>query len=392
MAGKRRFGRVRRLPSGRYQARYLGPDGIDRPAPETFASKTDAEVWLTRKEVEIRDAEWIDPDLGKVLFEIYAAGLVRDQVLRPRTDELYRGLLRNHLLPTFGKRPIGEIREAEVRRWHKERLMAGPLASRPFGPVTVAKAYRLLHAIMATAADDGLIRRNPCRIKGAGQEDSPERPVVPVPVLVELFNLIPVRYRAMLLLATFANLRFGELAGLHRGDIDLDRCSVRVARSLVQMNDGKLFEDEPKSRAGRRVVSFPREIAPELRWHLERFVEPGGDSLVFVGPKGGRLRRSNFNIIWRKARDAAGLSGLHLHDLRHTGNTMAAATGASLRELMERMGHSSPRAALIYQHATRERDQAIAAAMGEVFASARRKGTIKGRSGTQRARKRGRAS
>lgn len=392
MAGKRRFGRVRRLPSGRYQARYLAPDGIDRPAPETFASKTDAEVWLTRKEVEIRDAEWIDPDLGKVLFEIYAAGLVRDQVLRPRTDELYRGLLRNHLLPTFGKRPIGDIREAEVRRWHKERLMAGPLASRPFGPVTVAKAYRLLHAIMATAADDGLIRRNPCRIKGAGQEDSPERPVVPVPVLVELFNLIPTRYRAMLLLATFANLRFGELAGLHRGDIDLHRCSVRVARSLVQMNDGKLFEDEPKSRAGRRVVSFPREIAPELRWHLERFVEPGGDSLVFVGPKGGRLRRSNFNIIWRKARDAAGLSGLHLHDLRHTGNTMAAATGASLRELMERMGHSSPRAALIYQHATRERDQAIAAAMGEVFASARRKGTIKGRSGTQRARKRGRAS
>lgn len=370
MPGKRRFGRVRRLPSGRYQARYLGPDGIDRPAPETFASKADAEVWLTRKEVEIRDGEWIDPDLGKVLFEIYAAGLVRDQVLRPRTDELYRGLLRNHLLPTFGKRPIGEIREAEVRRWHKERLMAGPLESRPFGPVTVAKAYRLLHAIMATAADDGLIRRNPCRIKGAGQEDSPERPVVPVPVLVELFNLIPVRYRAMLLLATFANLRFGELAGLHRGDIDLDRCSVRVARSLVQMNDGRLFEDEPKSRAGRRAVSFPREIAPELRWHLERFVEPGGDSLVFVGPKGGRLRRSNFNIIWRKARDAVGLPGLHLHDLRHTGNTMAAATGASLRELMERMGHSSPRAALIYQHATRERDQAIAAAMGEVFASA----------------------
>jgi integrase len=392
MAGKRRFGRVRRLPSGRYQARYLGPDGKDRPAPDTFPSKRDAEVWLTRKEVEIRDGEWIDPDLGKVLFEVYAARLVRDQVLRPRTDELYQGLLKNHLLPTFGKRPVGEIREAEARRWHKERLTAGPMASRPFGPVTVAKAYRLLHAIMATAADDGLIRRNPCRIKGAGQEDSPERPVVPVSVLVELLDRIPVRYRAMLLLATFASLRFGELAALRRDDIDLDRCSVQVARSLVQMNDGKLFEDEPKSRAGRRVVSFPREIAPELRWHLDRIVEPGRDSLVFVGPKGGRLRRSNFNFIWAKARDATDLSGLHLHDLRHTGNTMAAATGASLRELMERMGHSSPRTALIYQHATRDRDEAIAAAMGEVFTSARRKGTTKDRSGTLRARRRGKAS
>jgi integrase len=230
MAGKRRFGRVRRLPSGRYQARYLGPDGKDRPAPDTFPSKRDAEVWLTRKEVEIRDGEWIDPNLGKVLFEVYAARLVRDQVLRPRTDELYRGLLKNHLLPTFGKRPVGEIREAEVRRWHKERLTEGPLASRPFGPVTVAKTYRLLHAIMATAVDDGLIRRNPCRIKGAGQEDSPERPVVPVPVLVELLDRIPIRYRAMLLLATFASLRFGELAALRRGDIDLDhqlgRCTA----------------------------------------------------------------------------------------------------------------------------------------------------------------------
>jgi len=113
---------------------------------------------------------------------------------------------------------------------------------------------------------------------------------------------------------------------------------------------------------------------------------------VFVGPKGGRLRRSNFNIIWVRARDATGLSGLHLHDLRHTGSTMAASTGASLRELMERLGHSSPRAALIYQHATRDRDEAIAAAMGEVFATARRKGTPKGRSGTQRAQKRGKAS
>jgi integrase len=196
----------------------------------------------------------------------------------------------------------------------------------------------------------------------------------------------------MLLLATFASLRFGELAALHRGDIELDGCTVRIARSLIQTNDSKLTEDEPKSRAGRRVVAFPREIVPELRWHLDRFVDLGPDSRVFVGPKGGQLRRSNFRLIWIKARDDAGLADLHLHDLRHTGNTMAAATGASLRELMERMGHSSTRAALIYQHATRERDEAIAAAMGEVFASARQKGPVKMRSGTQRARKRGRAS
>jgi len=166
---------------------------------------------------------------------------------------------------------------------------------------------------------------------------------------------------------------------------------VRVVRSLAEMNDGTLIVDTPKSRAGRRVVAFPREIVPELRWHLERFAEPGDDGLLFVGPKGGRLRRSNFRDLWVRARERAGVPELHLHDLRHTGNTMAAATGASLRELMERMGHSSTRAALIYQHASRERDEMIASALGAAWARARKDATP-GRSGTQRARKRGKAS
>ena len=115
---------------------------------------------------------------------------------------------------------------------------------------------------------------------------------------------------------------------------------------------------------------------------MERFAAPGPVDLVFVGPKGGRLRRSNFRKFWHRARDAVGLPELHFHDLRHTGNTMAAAQGASLRELMERTGHSSTRAALIYLHATRERDRKIAAGMGQLF-----KDATENRSGTQRARR-----
>src|SRR5262249_4482323 len=155
---------------------------------------------------------------------------------------------------------------------------------------------------------------------------------------------IPVRYRATILLATFASLRFGELAALRRDDIDLKACEVRVARSLIQMNDGRLMEEQPKARAGRRTMALPREIPPELPLPLERFEDSCSDATVFVGPKGGRVRRSNFRDIWIDACRDAGMSGLHLHDLRHTRNTMAAATGASLRELMERMGHSSSRA------------------------------------------------
>jgi Phage integrase, N-terminal SAM-like domain len=180
MSKKRRFGRVRQLPSGRYQARYPGPDGIDRAAPETFAAKKEAEIWLTLKEAEIRRGDWMDPDAGRIPFGECAQTWISDHVLKPRTEELYRDLLKNHLSPAFGNVDLRDVRESGIRRWRKERLAAGPRQDRPFGPVTVAKAYRLLHTVLNTAADDRLIRRNPCRIKGAGQEDSPERAVIPL--------------------------------------------------------------------------------------------------------------------------------------------------------------------------------------------------------------------
>jgi len=137
-----------------------------------------------------------------------------------------------------------------------------------------------------------------------------------------------------------------------------------VERSVVELHGQGLRVGMPKSGAGKRVVAIPAVIVPELRWHLKRFVEPGPEGRVFVGPKGATPRRSNFNKLWRRAAVAAGVPDLHFHDLRHTGNTMAAATGASLRELMERMGHASTRAALVYQHTTGDRDRAIADALG----------------------------
>src|ERR1039458_648099 len=122
-----------------------------------------------------------------------------------------------HLLPAFRAVRLSDVDEAAVRRWRKERLDTGSCAERPFGPVTVAKAYRLLHAIFETAVDDQMIRRNPCRIEGAGKEDSPERDVVSLPVVFAIADALPPRYRAMALLATFASMRWGELAGLRRG-------------------------------------------------------------------------------------------------------------------------------------------------------------------------------
>ena len=375
MAGSRRyFGNVRRRESGRYQVRYRAPDGKLRSAPHTFDRKAEAVRWLTLKEAEIRRGDWIDPEHAGVLFGNYAEQWLQDRVLKVRTADLYQSLLCNHLLPAFGAVRLSDIDEAAVRRWRKERLDTGARAARSFGPVTVAKAYRLLHAIFETAVDDQMIRRNPCRIEGAGREDSPERDVVSLPVVFAIADALPVRYRAMVLLATFASMRWGELVGLRRENIDLDAGQIRIVETTAELDRGGLLPETPKSRAGRRTVTFPVELVPELRWHLERFAALGERGLVFTGPKGAPLRRSNFRPIWNAACGRAVMPGLHFHDLRHVGGTLAAATGASLKELMARLGHSSTRAAMIYQHATKDRDLAIAKALGGLVQQVRMTG------------------
>jgi len=220
----------------------------------------------------------------------------------------------------------------------RSRLDAGKVAERQFGPVTVAKAYRLLHAVLETAYDDQLIRRNPCRIEGAGKKESAEREIISLPVVFAIADAVPVRYRLLVLLATFGSLRWGELVGLRRETVDHSACVVRVVETTAELDRGGLVPETPKSKAGRRTVAFPAELVPELRLHLDRFAVPGERGLVFVGPKGGALRRSNFRPIWNAACEQAGIPGLHFHDLRHVGGTLAAATGASLKELMARLG------------------------------------------------------
>jgi integrase len=379
MAGRRRFGRVRRLPSGRWQARYPGPDGIDRAAPNTFATKTDASIWLTGKETEIRSGDWLDPDAGAVLFGSYAKSWVAERPnLRPKTVQLYEGLVRLHLVPvlaSLGVVTVADVKEGKVRTWRKKLLDSG------VGPVTVAKAYRLLKAIMNTAVDDGLIKRNPCRIDGAGQEHSPERPVLTIAQVFALADAFTDRrYRLLILLAVFCSLRWGELAALPRYCVDTDAGIISVRASVVELARGPLVTGPPKSAAGRRDVVIPAFLLPDVTAHLDAFTAAGPRVLVFTGPKGAQLRRSNFSRAWNKAAAAAGLDGFHFHDLRHTGNTLAGEAGATLRELMDRMGHASTRAALIYQHRTTQRDKIIA---DEI--SKRVKAELKP-SGTQRAR------
>ncbi len=352
---KRRFRAVRQLASGRWQIRY--PDPVTkqlRPGETTYPTKRDAEVALSVIEADITRGRWTDPETGKVNFGEFAQTWFKERDYASTTRGRKGTVIRLHILLKLGSLEIGEITTPRVRRWRAELLESG------LGEPSVVKAYQILRAMMNTAVDDGLVQRNPCRIKGAGVTKSPERPVLTVDEVLAVADAIEGRYRVMVLLAAFTGLRFGELAGLQRRDIEVEKRFVRVQRAVAEPNSGKLEIKAPKSEAGVRTVSFPASLVPELEEHLRIFGEDGRTGHLFVGPKGGRLRRNNFHSVWTNALAKAGVTGVHFHDLRHTGNTLAATGGATTRELMHRMGHSTVRAAMIYQHLVGGRDEVIA--------------------------------
>jgi integrase len=360
---RRRFGRVRQLPSGRWQARYPGPDGQLRTAPDTFDRRSDAERFLSEIETDIARGDWFDPLAGRVPLGEYIAQWIGERDLSVRTVELYRGLLRNHIAPWIGHIDLADVMPPTIRRWRRK------LRDHNVSEGVMAKAYRLLHAVLTTAVEDGSIRANPCNIKGAGQHESDERPVATLGQVFALAEAIQPRYRLVVLLATFTSLRYGEIMGLRRGDFTLSDRKVKIERAHIQPDTGPTFDGHPKANSG-RTVSLPAFLVPEVEAHLAEFVGRSPDAYVFVGPNGARPARSNFHTLWDKARQKVGVPGLHLHDLRHTGNTLAAETGATLRELMERMGHRSTRAALIYLHARDHRDRAIADGLDAIVGTA----------------------
>jgi integrase len=174
----------------------------------------------------------------------------------------------------------------------------------------------------------------------------------------------------LVLLAAWTGARWGELIALTRDRLDLSTGQMRIDRQFVFLRaeddqPARIVAQTPKTAAGRRTVHVPPHLLPVLAAHLLEHVPPGCE-LVFPNSKGEPLHRGAFTTVWHRARERAGLPGFHFHDLRHTGNTLAATTGASTRELMARMGHASMRAAVLYQHATSERDQQIAVALSEL--------------------------
>src|SRR5215213_4215377 len=286
--GRRSFGSMRQLPSGRWQARYRDAAGKSHTAPQTFATRPEAARFLAQIETDLARGEWTDPRAGRMSFAEWAARWKETTTnLRPNTQALHGYLLRRFLLPAFADTALADLDLMMVRSW-----LAG-LEREAVSPNTVAKAYRLLARIMDTAVEAGLLVRNPCSVKGAATERAPEMRVATVAQVAALAEAIHPRFRALVLVAAYAGLRWGELVGLRVKRVDLLHGRITVAEQANEI-DGQFTWGPPKTEAGRRTVTLPAVAAAALAEHLATYSQPGPDGLVFTSTEGGLLRRSNF--------------------------------------------------------------------------------------------------
>lgn len=355
---RRTFGSVRKLPSGRYQARYTAPDGYEHRAPHTFLTKSDADRWLAGEQTDILRQVWAPPALVQAQkvaevatrFGEYARSVVlnRRQNIRRTTRANYERLLGT--MEVFDKLLLREITAELVETWY---------ASMEDRAATRGNAYVLLKSIMRSAVEEGKIDRSPCLIKAG----SPPKVRVPraltVSELERYLEAADPNYRALLALCGWCALRSGEARALRVKDLNLEAGIVRVEQGLTFVAKKGYEQGQPKTEAGARTVAIPARIVPLLKSWVES--RGGKDEDLLFGFNGRPLSETALREAHNRAVKAAGLEeGFTVHGLRHTALTLAAQTGATIAELQARAGHKDVKAAARYQHASAERDKEIA--------------------------------
>lgn len=376
MAGKRAFGSIRKLPSGRFQARYTGPSLAVHTAPRTFAKKAYAEAWLASEDQLISSGSWSPPErrllqqqsAGVTVGE-YVETVIQRRMKRTRrpitqtTADLYRKDWKNRGQEVLGSIPLTELTSATVMQWWDS------LGSTP---TQDGRCYDLLKSVMTEAVEDEIIDRNPCRVRGAGKPEPKKRTdAVTVEEGKKYLEAVPPQYRLPLMASLWCGLRSGEVRGLRRRDIDLKAGELHVeqAVSRVRVDDHSFGWriGAPKSPAALRTVSMPQMMVEPLREQLSKAPLKTPDALVFPAindptkPMGEAiLRRAH-----RKGLKAIGKPHLTVHDLRRSAATLAAQGGATTAELMRLLGHTTVAMAMGYQVASDARDRERARRLDE---------------------------
>lgn len=307
----------------------------------SFSTKTHAGRWVQDMEADLRRGDWIDPRRDRTTFETWAKEYLTTIVhLRNVTRVDYERVVRVHLLPAFGRTPVANIEQVDVRRFLAEKQAAG------LAPKTLQKIRLVLRQVLETARGSGAIRANPCeglKLPRAQQKD----PIFLTPAQVEqLARSARSPYGSLIRFAVATGLRPSEVCGLRLGRLNLRNGSVEVSEALTVVK-GRT-EVGPTKNGARRTVSVPRYVCDELRRVLDERAAGLGRGLtpedyVFTAPQGGPLRRDLLHKrVLRPAVIEAGLNpGLRMHDLRHTCASILISLGAHPKVIQEWLGHQS---------------------------------------------------
>jgi integrase len=362
MATRRPFGRVRKLPSGRWQARFPDGSGRDVPAPVTFETKSDATRFLSRTQTDLARGQWQDPRLGEVTFQAWSdQWLASNPSKRSTTLARDKTVLRTHFLPALGTRRLATITPVDVR------AVVDAMTSK-VAPATVRTNLAVLRAVFNAAVEADVIARSPVRGLRMRNGDARERPTLTPDELERLATAIGPRYRALVLVAGVLALRWSEAIGLRVCDISFLGRSLSVRQTISEV-EGRLQVAETKSRASRRTLAVPQFLLDELSAHLAREDQRKPEDLVFTGPRGAPLRRSFAARTFTPAVERAGLDPmLTFHGLRHVATTFMVEAGEHPRVIQHRLGHGTARLSMeLYAHVPEPADRDVAKRLDERF-------------------------
>jgi len=327
----RRFGNVRQLPNGRWQARWQGPDGHSHS--HTFDTKDAAETWLANEVVERAAGRWVDRRDGAVFFKDYADSWIATIVdLRYSTLQRDVDYLDRYLIPRFGNTLLRDIETEDVRAFIAKLTRSG------LAPATVTKAGQILAKILDQAVADKRIPTNPARGVKLPRSERPDITALEPDQIHALADAIDPRYSTLVLFDCWTGLRIGELVALTAGDIDLRRRRVHVTKTTTEVG-GRLVTGPPKTKKGRRDVPMPPWLAETVANHLQG-AHP--DDLAFPAARGGPIRLGAFRArTFRRATETIGMPGFRIYDMRHTAITRWLKGGIDPVTIAKWAGHTS---------------------------------------------------
>ena len=358
-------GSIARRPNGKWRARYRDEGG--REHSRHFTRKVDAQRWLNETTASVVTGQYVDPKAGRVTVREYAEQWRAAQVHREGTVVQVEGILRRHVYPVLGDRPISGVLPSDVQSLVK-RLSTVPRdgSRRPLSPATVGVAHRVLSAIFKSAVADRRLASSPC--VGTRLPKVEKRKVEPITTeqVRALVEAMPERYRGLVLLTVGTGMRQGEVFGLTLDRVDFLRRSLTVDRQLVGISGRVPFFGPPKTAASVRVIPLPTVVVDGLAAHLAAF--PAVD-LIFTNEAGDMIRRSNFGTMWRRVTKSVELDGLHFHDLRHYYASLLIRHGESVKTVQARLGHANAAETLdTYSHLWPDSDDRTREAVDLVLA------------------------